>query len=65
VAKNVISVMKKGNIEYVDFPDGLKEQYQAYTQANLDNLIKSGYNSGFMSLEEGVEKYVRWLENDK
>ncbi len=65
VAKNVISVMKKGNIEYVDFPDGLKEQYQAYTQANLDNLIKSGYNRGFMSLEEGVEKYVRWLENDK
>ena len=65
VAESVISVLKKGHIEYIEFPNGLKEQYQAFTQADMDNLINSGYNSGFLSLEEGVEKYVRWLERHK
>lgn len=65
VAKNVISVLKKGHVEYIDFPDGLKEQYQAYTQADMSNLINSGYSDDFLSLEEGVNKYVRWLESHK
>ena len=65
VARNVISAFKKGQIEYIDFPDGLKEQYQAFTQADISNLINSGYNNDFISLEEGVEKYVRWLESHK
>ena len=65
VAKNVISVLKKGHVEYIDFPDGLKEQYQAYTQADMSNLINSGYSDDFTSLEEGVDKYVRWLESHK
>ena len=65
VAKNVISVLEKGHLEYIDFPDGLKEQYQAYTQADMSNLINSGYEDDFLSLEEGVDKYVRWLESHK
>ena len=65
VAKNVISVLEKGHLEYIDFPDDLKEQYQAYTQADMSNLIKSGYEDDFLSLEEGVDKYVRWLESHK
>ena len=65
VAKNVISVLKKGHVEYIDFPDGLNEQYQAYTQADMSNLINSGYSDDFTSLEEGVDKYVRWLESHK
>ena len=65
VAKNMISVLEKGHLEYIDFPDGLKEQYQAYTQADMSNLINSGYEDDFLSLEEGVDKYVRWLESHK
>ena len=65
VAKNVISVLEKGHLEYIDFPDDLKEQYQAYTQADMSNLINSGYEDDFLSLEEGVDKYVRWLESHK
>ena len=65
VAKIVISVLKRGHVEYIDFPDGLKEQYQAFTQADMEKLLKSGYNHGFLSLEEGVEKYIRWLESNK
>ena len=65
VAKNVISVLKKGRIEYIEFPDGLKEQYQSYTQADMSNLINSGYDNDFLSLEEGIERYVKWLESHK
>ena len=65
VANIVISVLKRGHVEYIDFPDGLEEQYQAFTEADMEKLLKSGYNHGFLSLEEGVEKYIRWLESNK
>ena len=65
VANIVISVLKKGHIEYIDFPDDLEEQYQAFTQADMEKLLKSGYNHDFLSLEEGVEKYIRSLESNK
>jgi len=46
------------NIEYVDMPDNIRGQYQYYTQANVENLLRAGYNAGFTSLEDGVGRYV-------
>ena len=65
VANAVISTMKKGQIKYIDFPDGLREQYQAFTQAEIKKLVSSGYSHCFLTLEEGVEKYIKWLESHK
>ena len=49
------------NIEYVDMPPTIRDQYQYFTQAKVENLRKAGYNADFTSLEEGVNRYVTFL----
>ena len=48
-------------IEYVSFPDALKGKYQSYTQADLSNLRSAGYGDEFLTVEEGVSRYIPWL----
>ena len=45
-------------IEYVDMPLAIRDQYQYFTQAKVENLRRAGYNAGFTALEEGVTRYV-------
>jgi ADP-L-glycero-D-manno-heptose 6-epimerase len=45
-------------IEYVDMPEAVRGQYQYFTQADVDNLRRAGYNSGFSSVEFGLKRYV-------
>tara|TARA_A100001011_G_scaffold366936_1_gene419913 strand:+ start:1330 stop:2298 length:969 start_codon:yes stop_codon:yes gene_type:complete len=49
---------------YVDFPDGLESQYQAFTEANMSLLKTKGYSEKFTSLEEGVKSYLDWLSDN-
>ncbi len=51
----------QGLIEYTAFPAGLKEKYQSYTQADIGKLRRVGYAAPFLSVEEGVGRYVKWL----
>ncbi len=46
------------NIEYIDMPEAIRGQYQYFTQANIENLRRAGYNAGFTPLEEAVGQYV-------
>ena len=48
-------------IEYVAFPDALKGKYQSFTQADLTNLRAAGYEEAFLTVEEGVARYIPWL----
>ncbi len=45
-------------IEYVDMPPAIRDQYQYFTQAKVENLRRAGYNAGFTALEDGVNRYV-------
>jgi ADP-L-glycero-D-manno-heptose 6-epimerase len=45
-------------IEYVDMPAPIRDRYQYFTQATVENLRKAGYNAGFTPLEQAVERYV-------
>jgi ADP-L-glycero-D-manno-heptose 6-epimerase len=45
-------------IEYVDMPDAIRDSYQYFTQAQVENLRRAGYNSGFTGLEDAVKHYV-------
>lgn len=45
-------------IEYIDMPDSVRNQYQYFTQADLTKLRSAGYDRPFLSVPEGVEKYV-------
>ena len=51
----------QGIIQYVPFPDGLKDKYQSFTQADLGRLREIGYDAQFLTVEDGVGRYVEWL----
>ncbi|WP_153099700.1 ADP-glyceromanno-heptose 6-epimerase [Paraburkholderia hayleyella] len=53
--------VQQGLIEYVPFPDALRGKYQCFTQADLTRLRAAGYDAPFLSVQEGVGQYVRWL----
>jgi ADP-L-glycero-D-manno-heptose 6-epimerase len=63
IARAVIKWHGKGQIEYIDFPENLKNSYQSFTEANIDLLRNAGYKQGFISLEEGIDQYLNWLNN--
>ena len=46
------------SIEFVDMPPSIRDQYQYFTQATVENLRRAGYNAGFTPLEQAVEWYV-------
>jgi len=46
------------NIEYVDMPPEIRDQYQYFTEAEVANLQRAGYNAGFAPLEDSVRRYV-------
>lgn len=46
-------------IEYIPTPDSLKNQYQYYTQAEMDKFSQVLPDFKFHSLEEGVSDYVK------
>jgi ADP-L-glycero-D-manno-heptose 6-epimerase len=45
-------------IDYIDMPQEIRGRYQYFTQANVTNLMRAGFNAGFTPLEEGVRRYV-------
>ncbi|MBX3672362.1 MAG: ADP-glyceromanno-heptose 6-epimerase [Burkholderiales bacterium] len=48
----------KGVIEYIAFPPQLVGKYQSFTQADVTALRDAGYRDPFLSVEEGVGRYV-------
>jgi ADP-L-glycero-D-manno-heptose 6-epimerase len=46
-----------------DMPNGLKENYQEYTKADLTKLKEAGYRFSFMNLKQGIEKYIHTLDS--
>jgi ADP-L-glycero-D-manno-heptose 6-epimerase len=50
-----------GLIEYVAFPDDLKGKYQSFTQADVTALRKAGFKREFLTVEQGVSRYIQRL----
>ncbi len=53
------------NIQYTDIPEDIRDKYQYYTQAEMGKLVSANYPNDFLSLEEGVKKYVDFLQQVK
>ncbi len=62
LAQIMQSLYQNVRIEFIKFPEELKNKYQAFTQANLDKLKAVGYTKEFTPIETGVEKYVEILK---
>jgi len=53
------------NIEYIDMPVEIRDSYQYFTQSEIKNLRKAGYNADFTPVTEGVKRYVlEFLDRD-
>lgn len=52
------AMKKEINIEYVDMPESIRDQYQYFTEANMDKFKSLLPNFKFKSLEESVTDYV-------
>jgi ADP-L-glycero-D-manno-heptose 6-epimerase len=58
---SLAELQQQGLIEYIPFPDQLRGKYQSYTQADMVALRGSGYSEPFLSVEQGVARYVEQM----
>jgi ADP-L-glycero-D-manno-heptose 6-epimerase len=49
-------------IEYIPIPKDIEDKYQYFTEAKMDKLFTKGYQKPFISIENGVQNYVEFLE---
>jgi len=57
---------KKPNIEYIDMPDSIRNQYQYFTQADMTKLRKAGCKKQITPLEDAIKDYVQnYLQKDR
>ena len=61
VARAIIAWHGAGVIEYREFPQELSAAYQSFTQADLGALRRAGYTAEFVTLENGMRRYLDWL----
>ena len=50
---------KETKIEYINMPEDIRDNYQYFTEADMNKIKDAGYTENFYSLEEGVDDYVR------
>ncbi|HBC55594.1 MAG TPA: ADP-glyceromanno-heptose 6-epimerase [Gammaproteobacteria bacterium] len=62
IAHALIDHHGHGKIEYIPFPDKLRGCYQSFTEANIERLRSVGYEEKFLSVSEGVLRYMNWME---
>jgi ADP-L-glycero-D-manno-heptose 6-epimerase len=49
---------REPKIEYIDMPVSIRDTYQYFTQAEVGNLRRAGFDAPFASVEDGVKRYV-------
>ncbi|MCP4613903.1 MAG: ADP-glyceromanno-heptose 6-epimerase [Planctomycetes bacterium] len=60
LVKAVFAAMnKKPNVEYIEMPESIRNQYQYYTEADITSLRKDGFNKEITTLEDTVKDYVQ------
>ena len=60
-ALSLADMQRQGVIEYIPFPAELRGKYQSYTQADIGALRASGFDAPFLTVEQGVARYVEKL----
>ncbi len=64
VARGVIAFHARGDMEYIPFPDHLKNRYQSFTEADIAQLREAGCPVSFKTVEQGVQCYMEWLNEE-
>ncbi len=53
------------NIDYIDMPENIRNQYQYYTKAEMNTWFEAGMSEPKWSLENGVDDYIKYLLKKK
>ncbi len=66
VSEIICKILKKGEIQYIDFPKVLIGKYQNYTQADMRKTEEVGldYKEKIISLEQAIQEYCFLLETN-
>jgi ADP-L-glycero-D-manno-heptose 6-epimerase len=60
LAEAVFSALDRPTrIEFIDMPEGIRDRFQYFTEANVTKIREAGFPNSFRSLEAGVASYVR------
>ncbi len=60
LAKAIFKALEiEENIEYIEMPVSIRDQYQYYTCAKMEKIHKAGYDKPALSLEDGISDYVK------
>jgi len=63
IAKKILQRRNNiGTINFINFPEILKNSYQCFTKANNLKLTKAGYNKKFINIDEGINSYINFLD---
>ena len=61
-----LAMNQEVNINYIDMPESIRDQYQYHTCAEMEKIRSAGYVESITSLEEGISDYVKnFLIHDK
>lgn len=60
-AQSLPALQKAQTIRYVSMPEALNGKYQSFTQAEVSKLRSAGYAKPFLTVGQGVDRYVQWL----
>jgi ADP-L-glycero-D-manno-heptose 6-epimerase len=59
IARILIGLLGRGEIEYIPFPDSLRGKYQSFTESDISALRAAGYTSPFTTLEGGIAQLIK------
>ncbi len=63
VAEILIKKLGYGKINYIKFPNILKNKYQYFTKANISKLVTLGYKNHIKDLEKGITNYLKFFKS--
>ena len=55
---SLAELQQQNLISYIPFPEQLRGKYQSHTQADMSALRDSGYGEPFLTVEQGMARYV-------
>jgi ADP-L-glycero-D-manno-heptose 6-epimerase len=59
LSRAVFSAMQvQERIVFIDMPEDIRNRYQNFTEAKMDKLLATGFETPFYTLEEGINEYV-------
>lgn len=63
VAEILIKKLGYGKINYIKFPNILRNKYQYFTKANISKLVTLGYKNHIKDLEKGITNYLKFFKS--